>query len=128
MPDDNNLIPFNEISNSKIDVNLAIEQAKKMTDVLDTMGIEKATFKTGAFFHRDERTNTSTLATDGLMVQQREHTTTVVVRNSGSTNQQALDEIRGLTPPTQEVLGSFSGKSQPWVSRALTNNDDVEPV
>lgn len=121
MSEQNSVVPFNEILDSKIDVNLAIEQAKKMTAVLDSMGIEKATFKTGAMFHRDPKTNTATLATDALMVQQRAHTTTVTIRNTGSSEQQALEELRNHVPTTQELLGSFSGKSQPWVSNQRTS-------
>lgn len=124
MIENNPIIPFSEISPSKIDVNLVIEQAQKMTAVLDSMGIEKATFKTGAIFHRDSKTNTATLATDALMVQQREHTTTVIIRNSGSSEQEALEELQHQERITQELLGSFSGKSQPWVSQELACNSD----
>ena len=51
-----------------------------MTEILDSMNIEKATFKTGDSFHRDPKTNVATLSTYGLMVQQGEHTTIVTFR------------------------------------------------
>ena len=117
----NNIVPFTEIQDSKIDLNIAVEQAKKMTTILDAMGIEKATFKTGDVFHRNESTNTATIATNGLIVEQREHTTTVTFRNENSTEKEAMEEISNPKPKTQEVLGSFSGKSQPWASQALTD-------
>ncbi len=116
------VVPFTEIEESKVDLNIAIEQASKMTAILDAMGIEKATFKTGDTFHRNEATNTVTLATDGLIVEQREHTTSITFRNENSSKEEALKELNELQKKTQETLGSFSGKSQPWASNKLTNN------
>lgn len=124
MSDDNKIIPFNEIPDSEIDLNLVVEQAKKTTTLLDEMGIEKATFKSGAFFHRDERNNVATLATDGLIVQQRQHSTSVTFRHEGSTDRQAIEELaEAKGKVTQETLGAFSDKSQPWASRALSHED-----
>jgi len=105
MEEKNTIVPFEEIQNSKVDLNVAVEQAKKMTEVLDAMGIEKATFKTGAMFHRDEITN-------------------VILRNEGSTEKEAIEELSKSTQKTQEVLGSFSGKSQSWTSKTLTKKED----
>ena len=124
MEEKNTIVPFEEIQNSKVDLNIAVEQAKKMTEVLDAMGIEKATFKTGAMFHRDEITNIATLATDGLIVEEREHTTSVTFRNEGSTEKEAIEELSKFKQKTQEVLGSFSGKSQPWTSQTLAKKQD----
>jgi len=124
MEEKNTIVPFEEIQNSKVDLNVAVEQAKKMTEVLDAMGIEKATFKTGAMFHRDEITNTATLATEGLIVEERKCTTTVILRNEGSTEKEAIEELSKSTQKTQEVLGSFSGKSQSWTSKTLTKKED----
>ncbi|MCH4293767.1 hypothetical protein MJ923_05555 [Shewanella sp. 3B26] len=120
------VVPFNEIQNSGINLDLAIKQAQVMTGILDSMGIEKATFKSGAHFHRDEKTNTATLATDGLMVQQGEHITTVIIRNENSTNKQALEELQSQNPLTQETMGSFSGRSQSWASVALAQLEEEE--
>lgn len=122
--DENQVVPFNEIQQSGTNIDLAVEQAQKMTAVLDAMNIEKATFNTGATFHRDHKTNVATLATNGLMVQQGEHTTTVVIRNEGSTEKQALEELQKQNPMTQETMGAFSGKSQPWASVALSKLDE----
>lgn len=123
MPDQPKIVPFNEIPESGVDLNLAVEQAKKMTAVLDAMGIEKATFKSGATFHHDEGNSVTTLATDGLIVQQRQHSTSVTFRHQGSTERQAIEELAEVPKLTQESLGAFSGKSQPWASRALSHND-----
>jgi len=117
---DNQVVPFTEIQKSGTNIDMAVQQAQKMTAILDAMNIEKATFKTGATFHRDPQTNVATLATNGLMVQQGEHTTTVIIRNEGSTEKQALEELQTPNPMTQETMGAFSGKSQPWTSVALS--------
>ncbi|MDR5892810.1 hypothetical protein QC820_08260 [Halomonas mongoliensis] len=124
MSEDKHVAPFMEIQESGTNIDLAVQQAQKMTEILDAMNIEKATFRTGATFHRDPKTNVATLATDGLMVQQGEHTTTVTLRNPGSTERQALEELQSPKPMTQETLGSFSGKSQPWASVALSQNSE----
>ena len=126
MSEETKIVPFNEIPDSGIDLNLAVAQAQKMTAVLDAMGIEKATFKSGAVFHRDERNNSVTLATDGLIVQQRQHTTTVTFRNEGSSERQAIEELAAPVKTTQEVLGSFAGKSQPWASQALSHDGSTD--
>jgi len=121
MTDERKIVPFTELQDSNFDLNLAVEQANKMTAVLDSMGIEKATFKTGATFYRDNSSNVATLATDGLIVQQREHTTTVTIRRQGSTEKEAMKELNTPEQITQETLGSFSGKSQPWASISLSD-------
>ena len=126
--DENQVVPFNEIQQSGTNIELAVQQAQKMTAILDAMNIEKATFKTGATFHRDSKTNVATLSANGLMVQQGEHTTTVIIRNSGSTEKEALEELQKKNPITQETMGAFSGKSQPWTSVALSklNEEDSQ--
>lgn len=126
MSEETKIVPFNEIPESGVDLNMAVEQAKKMTEVLDAMGIEKATFKSGVIFHRDENNNTATLATDGLIVQQRQHSTSVTFRHEGSTERQAIEELAETSKATQEVLGAFSGRSQPWASRTLSHDDSDE--
>lgn len=123
MSDEYKIVPFSEISESSVDLNVAIDQAKKMTAVLNSMGIERATFKSGVVFHRDEKSNTATLAGDGLIVQQREHSTTVTFRHTGSSERQAMEELASAGKATQEVLGAFSARSQPWASRALSHDD-----
>ena len=124
--ENNQVVPFTEIQSSGINIDTAVQQAQTMTSILDAMNIEKATFNTGATFHRDPKTNVATLATDGLMVQQGEHTTTVTLRNPGSTEKQAIEELQHPKPLTQETLGSFSGKSQPWASIALSSSTNGE--
>ncbi|WP_020557997.1 hypothetical protein [Thiofilum flexile] len=63
-----------------------------MTAIFGAMGIEKATFKSGVAFHRDEK-NDTTLATKDVIVQQRQHTTTVTFRNEGNSERQAIEEL-----------------------------------
>jgi hypothetical protein len=126
MTKETKIVPFNEIHESGVDLNLAVDQAQKMTAHLEAMEIERATFKSGAVFHRDEKSGTATLATDGLIVQQRKHTTSVIFRHEGSSEREALEELANAGGATQQVLGSFSGKSQPWASRALSHDDSDE--
>lgn len=126
MSEETKIVPFNEIPESGVDLNLAIDQAQKMTAVLDAMGIERATFKSGVVFHRDETSNTATLAKDGLIVQQRQHSTSVTFRHEGSSERQAIEELAKAGRATQEVLGAFAGKSQPWASRTLSHDDTDE--
>lgn len=123
MSEETKIVPFNEIPESGVDLNLAVAQAQKMTAVLDAMGIERATFKSGAVFHRDEKSSTATLATDGLIVQQRQHSTSITFRHEGSSERAAIEELANAGRATQEVLGSFSGKSQSWASRTLSHDD-----
>ena len=126
MPEETKIIPFNEIPESGVDLNLAVDQAQKMTAVLDAMGIEKATFKSGVVFHRDDTSKTTTLSKDGLIVQQRQHSTSVTFRHEGSSERQAIEELAKVGKTTQELLGAFSGKSQPWASRTLSHDASDE--
>jgi len=126
MDEKTQIVPFNEILESEVDLNLAIKQAQRVTTLLDAMGIEKATFRSGTFFHRDQKTGTATLASDGLIVQQRQHSTSITFRHDGSGEREAIEELAIAKGATQETLGSFSGKSQPWTSRALAHDDTEE--
>lgn len=117
------IVPFGEIQSSGVDLNLAVQQAQQMHQTLGAMGITKATFETGAVYHNDKRNNTVTIADNGLLVQSSEHSTIAVFRNEGSTVQETLAEVQGRLPLTQEVLGAFSGKSQPWTSNQLSSPD-----
>lgn len=123
MPDDS-LIPFNDIPNSGVDLNLAINQARQLTSTMDAMGIEKATFKSGAVFQRNPADNSVTVVADGLLVEQREHSTSVTFRHEGSTPRQVTEELNSRPKPTQEVMGAFSNRSQPWTSRLLSEDDE----
>ncbi|HCM0766820.1 TPA: hypothetical protein N2755_004626 [Vibrio parahaemolyticus] len=128
MMSDNNenngeIVPFGEIQSSGVDLNLAVQQAQQMHQTLGAMGITKATFETGAVYHNDKRNNTVTMADNGLLVQSSEHSTIAVFRNEGSTVQETLAEVQGRLALTQEVLGAFSGKSQPWTSNQLSSPD-----
>jgi len=109
----NKMIPFNEIQNSGVDLNLAINQFQNTTELLGQMGIVSATFDSGMVFNKNA--HTTTLAIDGLIVQQGHHSTTIIMRNEGSTELDALNEVQS-SKLTQETLGAFSGHSQSWVS------------
>jgi ABC-type cobalamin/Fe3+-siderophores transport system ATPase subunit len=112
------IVPFSEIVTSKIDLNQAVVQGQEMTDTLKKMGIKEATFDSGAYYKHDHESQTTTLAADGILMRQSPHTTTVIFRNEGSTEQQALEELN-TGSLTQKTLGAFSGVSQQRASELL---------
>lgn len=120
---DNEVVPFSEIESSKVDLNLAVKQGQQMTDTLKKMGIKEATFDSGAYYKHDQDSNTTTIAADGILMQQNEHTTAVVFRNEGSTKEQALQEL-STGSATQKTLGAFSGVSQQRASQLLLDNEE----
>jgi hypothetical protein len=122
--EDTGIVPFVNIEESGIDLNAAVAHGQKMAALLKQMGIKEATFDSGAYFNHDSAASTTTLAADGIMMEQRRHTTSVVFRNSGSTEKEAFEEVKDLS--TQKALGAFSGKSQSWASRALGHESDEE--
>lgn len=107
-----------EIVTSKIDLNQAVAQGQEMTDTLKKMGIKEATFDSGAYYKHDHESQTTTLAADGILMRQSLHITTVIFRNEGSTEQQALEELNAGSL-TQKTLGAFSGVSQQRASELL---------
>jgi hypothetical protein len=119
MPEDNKIVPFSEIPESGLDLNLAVSQAQKMTTLLDAMGIERATFKSGSVFHRDEKNGTATLAMDGLIVQQRQHSTSITFRHEGSSEREAIEELANSGAATQQVLALFRKIPALGVSRTF---------
>lgn len=119
---ENEVVPFNEIDTNGINLSAAVEQGQKMTAMLKSMGIKEATFDSGAHFTHDSENETSTLAADGIVMQQREHTTSVTFRNAGSTPEQALEEVKG-SGSTQKTLGAFSGTYQQRISQMLADDD-----
>ncbi|MFC3115555.1 hypothetical protein [Cellvibrio fontiphilus] len=122
MSDNNEVVPFSEIETSGINLNAAVEQGQKMTALLKSMGIKEATFDSGAYFTHDNESQTSTLAADGIVMQQRAHTTTVTFRNAGSTPEQALEEVKN-SGSTQKTLGAFSGTYQQRISQMLADEE-----
>jgi hypothetical protein len=119
---ENEVVPFNEIETNGINLDAAVEQGQKMTAMLKSMGIKEATFDSGAHFTHDNESQTSTLAADGIVMQQREHTTTVTFRNAGSTAEQALEEVKN-SGSTQKTLGAFSGSYQQRISQMLADDE-----
>jgi len=119
---DNEIVPFSDIESSEIDLNLAVKQGQKMTETLKKMGIKEATFESGAYYNHDQANKTTTITADGILMQKNEHTTTVVLRNEGSTNKQALEELSS-GGATQKALGAFSGVSQQEASQILLKNE-----
>ncbi|MQP76355.1 hypothetical protein CQ393_10695 [Stenotrophomonas sp. MYb238] len=123
---DNPIVPFSDIQSGGLDLNLVTDQAQKMIHVLRQMGIKEATFESGVYFSHDQNDGSNTLAADGVLVEQRTHTTSVTFRHEGSTEQEAISELNALGV-TQKAQGSFaSGKSQPWVSLQHAKNEDQD--
>ncbi len=117
------VVPFSDIQSGDLDLNQVTEQAQKMIHVLRHMGIKEATFESGVYFSHDQKDGTNTLATDGILVQQRIHTTSVTFRHEGSTEKQVISELESVGV-TQKAQGAFSsGKSQAWASLQHTKPD-----
>ena len=110
--ENNNLVPWNEITNSSVDLNMAVQQAHQMRHVLNQMGIVEAKFDTGTRY--ESTSEKTTVSGDGVLVQIGEHVTTVAYRHSDSNPKEAIEEIRQLT--TQKNAGAFSNLSQPAIS------------
>lgn len=120
---DNKVVPFSELELSDFDLNLAVKQGQKMISILKSMGIKDATFNSGAHFNNEVESNSSILATKGIVIRENKFTTEVVFRNKGSTTQQALQEM-STRNMTQKTLGAFSGISQQRASEMLLDYSD----
>ena len=119
---DSKVVPFSEIESSEFDLNLTVKQGQQISKTLRELGIKEATFDSGTYYRNDQENNITTIAADGVLMQQNEHTTTVVFRNEGSTKEQALNELSS-SPSTQKTLGAFTGLTQQQTSRVLLEND-----
>lgn len=64
------IVPFSEIVTSKTDLNQAVAQGQEMAATLKKMGIKEATFDSGAYYKHDHESQTTTLAADGILMQQ----------------------------------------------------------
>jgi len=118
MNNNNEVLPFDELNKPGIDLNQVIHQAQKMQTIFRQMGVTEAKFDTGT---RYESTPEKTTVTgDGVMVQMRQHTTAVIFRNEGSSEKDAIPEIRQIA--TQKDAAAFSNLTQPSISR-IENND-----
>lgn len=111
----NELTPFSEVPASDIDANQCIAQAQQMSDLLCKMNIKEATFTDGTYFRHNQKTDVVTISTEGVIYEQREHTTSLTFVNEGSSLNDALDELKADNF-TQKVQGAFAGQSQSWVS------------
>lgn len=112
---------MNEISTIKvavnltgIDINTAVAEAQQVGRLLEKMGIKEATFSNGSYFNHNLDTNAKTVVMEGCIVQEQENTVTVILKKTDATLPAAVAEINGQT---QKALGSFAGKSQPWISQ-----------
>lgn len=115
---DKELILFPDLKVNGMNLDQAVKQGQEMIQTLKLMGINEATFESGAHFSSSQSTGTTTLAADGIMLEQRQHSTSVTFRNAGSSQTEALEELRGTA--TQTTLGAFSGHSQQWASQQLS--------
>lgn len=97
-----------------VDINKAVEEAQKVGQLFERMGIKEATLHNGNYFNHNLESNTKTVVTEGCIVQDQENTITVILKKTGSDPLAAVSEIDGQT---QKALGSFAGKSQPWISQ-----------
>lgn len=99
---------------SGIDLNKAVEEAQKVGQLFERMGIKEATLHNGNYYNHNIDNNIKTVVTEGCIVQEQENTVTVILKKTDSDPLAAVSEIDGQT---QKALGSFAGKSQPWISQ-----------
>ncbi|EIS3746121.1 hypothetical protein [Aeromonas hydrophila] len=97
-----------------IDINKAVEEAQKVGQLFEKMGIKEATLHNGNYFNHNLESNTKTVVTEGCIVQEQENTVTVILKKTDAVPLAAVSEI---DDQTQKALGSFVGKSQPWISQ-----------
>ncbi|RON01307.1 hypothetical protein [Pseudomonas brassicacearum] len=119
---DQEIVPISELQVNGINLSDAILQGQSMIEDLKSKGVREATFDNGAYFNHNSSTATTTLAADGIILEQRQHTTTIVLRNDASNQLEALAEVREIA--TQKTLGAFSGHSQPWISQKLGESNE----
>lgn len=121
MADENGNNQVAVVSNSfgEINPNQALEQGEAIFRAMDALGIKEATFDRGMYYRNDNEDNVKTLASDGVMLIKKQHTTQLIFRNKGSTPEQTVAEIEDLT--TQKAAGGFTGKYQQWISEQLTD-------
>lgn len=118
MNEDTKLTP---IQTNGLDLNLVTEQFKATKSLIEKLGIESATFRTGQTYKQDD--TQTVLATDGIMVSETENITVIAIQHKGSTSEDAMQDLNNLTF-NQRELGAFVGKSQSWVSSSLTHDKD----
>lgn len=97
-----------------VDINKAVEEAQAVGKLFEKMGVKEATLHNGNYFNHNVDDNTKTVVTEGCIVQEQEHTVTVVLKKAAVAN---LDAVSEIDNQTQKALGSFVGKSQPWISQ-----------
>lgn len=97
-----------------IDINKAVAEAQKVGQLFEKMGIKEATLHNGNYFTHNLESNTKTVVTEGCIVQEKENTVTVILKKIDAAPLAAVPEI---DDQTQKALGSFVGKSQPWISQ-----------
>ncbi|WP_338507787.1 hypothetical protein [Pseudomonas poae] len=97
-----------------IDLNKAVAEAQSVGKLFERMGIKEATLHNGNYFSHNLESNTKTVVTEGCIVQEQENTVTVILKKTDAKSLAAVSEIDGQT---QKALGSFVGKSQPWISQ-----------
>lgn len=97
-----------------IDINKAVAEAQAVGKLFERMGIKEATLHNGNYFNHNLENNTKTVVTEGCIVQEQENTVTVILKKTDAAPLAAISEIDSQT---QKALGSFAGKSQPWVSQ-----------
>ncbi|MBW7900455.1 MAG: hypothetical protein H3C26_03200 [Rhodocyclaceae bacterium] len=97
-----------------IDINKAVAEAQAVGKLFERMGIKEATLHNGNYFNHNLESNTKTVVTEGCIVQEQENTVTVILKKTDAAPLAAVSEIDSQT---QKALGSFVGKSQPWISQ-----------
>lgn len=97
------------------------------TKALRERNICEARYEDGSYFTYDEKENVSIIASQGMMLETREHTSSLTFINEDGTIDGAINELnqKGVT---QKVQGGFINKSQPTISQyhSATTNSNVQ--
>lgn len=65
-----------------IDINKAVEEAQKVGQLFEKMGVKEARLHNGNYFNHDLENNTKTVVTEGCIVQGQENTVTVILKKT----------------------------------------------
>lgn len=105
------------------DLNVLLTQTRMLVDEMQTRGIKSIDFTNGPRAEHDPVTNTTRVAAPGIIIEDRNSTTSIHLIKSGADPQEALQELRDQGQK-QTILAAAHDTSQPTISRNLTKIAD----
>ena len=98
----------------EIDLNMRVKNTQEVFVRFENEQIKEATSFNGDYYYHNRDSGTKTIATEGFIVEEKDHIISIIIKKIDS---DPLDAINELDGKTQKVLGAFAGKSQPWISQ-----------